>query len=52
MPRGSGRKVYLNGLCHWWVMRRDTYMVSFNLSNESFFTTLLPFDMQDRYHDE
>jgi hypothetical protein len=27
MPRGSGRKVYLNGLCHWWAMRRDTYMV-------------------------
>ena len=52
MARGIGRKVYLNGLCHWWAMRDDKYMVSFNLSNEMFFTTLLPLDMQDIYHDE
>ncbi|XP_024628796.1 putative F-box protein At3g16210 [Medicago truncatula] len=52
MARGTGRKVYLNGLCHWWAMRDDNYMVSFNLSTEMFSTTLLPLDMQDRYHDE
>jgi F-box interacting protein len=54
MPIGIGCKVYLNGMCHWWAYtdRDDTYMVSFNLSNEVFFTTHLPLDMQDSYPDE
>jgi len=52
---GIGLTVYLNGLCHWWAFTYDEdnrYMISFNLSNEMFFTTLLPLDLQDRYHDE
>ena len=49
MPISIGRKVYLNGVCHWWTNTDvdDAYMVSFNLSNENFFTTHLPLDMQD-----
>jgi F-box interacting protein len=54
MPISIGRKVYLNGLCHWWASTiiADAYMVSFDLRNENFFTTHLPLDMQDSYHDE
>jgi len=54
MPIDIGRKVYLNGMCHWWAYTNvaDAYMVSFNLSNENFFTTHLPLDMQDSYPNE
>ena len=37
-----GSKVYLNGLCHWLVVSDDhktTFVMSFNLINEVFFTT-------------
>ncbi|GAU44357.1 hypothetical protein TSUD_296840 [Trifolium subterraneum] len=48
--------VYLNGMCHWWWVQscrstisestvRETYVVSFNLSNELPVTTLLPDDV-------
>jgi F-box interacting protein len=54
MPISKSRKVYLNGLCHWWAYTdvADQYMVSFNLSNDNFLTTHLPLDMQDSYPDE
>jgi len=54
MPISIGRKVYLNGLGHWWANTNvaDAYMVSFDLRNENFFTTHLPLDMQDSYPDE
>ena len=54
MPISIGRKVYLNGLCHWWANTdvADAYMVSFDLRYENIFTTQLPLDMQDSYPDE
>ncbi|XP_024636131.1 F-box protein CPR1 [Medicago truncatula] len=39
MPTSIGRKVYLNGVCHWWT--------NTNVDD----TTHLPLDMQDSYSD-
>jgi len=46
MPIGIGRKVYLNGFCHWLTNTDsdDACMVSFDLSSEVFFTTHLPLE--------
>jgi molecular chaperone HtpG len=57
MPTYAGRrKVYLSGLYHWCAWEDDdddvTSMVSFNLSNEVFCTTLLPLDMHENYPDD
>lgn len=46
----EGREVYLNGMCHWWgKVNLETYLVSFNFSNEVFFTTPLPLDVHDSF---
>ncbi|AES66346.1 F-box protein interaction domain protein [Medicago truncatula] len=43
-----GIDAYLNGVCHWWGETEcETYVVSFNLSNEVPVTTLLPSDLHD-----
>ncbi|KEH15551.1 putative F-box domain-containing protein [Medicago truncatula] len=54
MPTYEGYfKVYLSGLCHWCVGEDYdvTSMVSFNLSNEVFCTTLLPLYTKGNYSD-
>jgi F-box interacting protein len=48
MPRrflSANDKVYFNGMCHWLGETFDeTYVVSFNLGNDRFFLTPLPFE--------
>jgi F-box interacting protein len=45
--------VYLNGVCHWWGKRNnEIYLVSFNVSNEVYFTTSPPFEnVRDEFDD-
>ncbi|XP_058758483.1 F-box/kelch-repeat protein At3g06240-like [Vicia villosa] len=44
----KGTEVYLDGVCYWWGKTdHETYVVSFNLTNEMHLTTLFPFNMQD-----
>jgi len=49
----EGSMVYLNGVRHWWgntyLMGKslETYVVSFNLTNEVPITTFFPFDLHD-----
>ncbi|XP_057439512.1 F-box/kelch-repeat protein At1g24800-like [Lotus japonicus] len=47
----SGHEIYMNGVCHWFGYSQsdscaleDTHLVSFNFSNEIFYTTPLPLD--------
>ncbi|CAJ2633592.1 unnamed protein product [Trifolium pratense] len=40
--------VYTDGVCHWWGEReKHAYLVSFDFSNESFITTLIPSYVDD-----
>ncbi|CAJ2633590.1 unnamed protein product [Trifolium pratense] len=40
--------VYTDGVCHWWGKReKHSYLVSFDFSNESFITTLIPSYVDD-----
>ncbi|XP_058763042.1 F-box/kelch-repeat protein At3g06240-like [Vicia villosa] len=44
----EGVEVYLNGVCYWWGKTdHETYVVSFNLTNEMHTTTLFPFNLDD-----
>ncbi|KAK2408393.1 F-box/kelch-repeat protein [Trifolium repens] len=45
--------VYLNGVCHWWGKRNnEIYLVSFNVSDEVYFTTSPPFEnVRDDFDD-
>ena len=46
--RSNGVLVYLNGVCHWWGgTNSESYVVSFNLSNEVPITTFLPLDLHN-----
>ncbi|XP_058725631.1 F-box protein CPR1-like [Vicia villosa] len=48
LSHGLGVEVYLNGVCYWWGESDDeTYVVSFNLSNEMHITTLFPINLDD-----
>jgi molecular chaperone HtpG len=38
-------RVYMDGVCHWLSIDFESYLVSFDLSNESFFTTAIPSDI-------
>ncbi|CAI8587113.1 unnamed protein product [Vicia faba] len=41
---------YMDGVCHWWdesETRDKAYLVSFDLSNEVFFKTSIPSNMDD-----
>jgi len=50
----EGTQVYMNGVCHW-LCEEDSpsgsCLVSFHLSNEVFFTTPLPSEVEDWSHD-
>ncbi|GAU28517.1 hypothetical protein TSUD_156740 [Trifolium subterraneum] len=40
--------VYTDGVCHWWGQReKQAYLVSFDFSDESFITTLIPLYVDD-----
>jgi molecular chaperone HtpG len=43
----SEERLYKDGVCHWWFesKTREQFLVSFNLSNETFFTTEIPLDI-------
>ncbi|CAJ2666480.1 unnamed protein product [Trifolium pratense] len=42
----SYKRLYTEGVCHWWSDREDL-LVSFDLRNEMFFTTAIPLDISD-----
>jgi molecular chaperone HtpG len=49
VPRSFDKvDVYTNGVCHWWGKTENhAYLVSFDFSNESFITTLIPSYVDD-----
>jgi F-box interacting protein len=52
-PLTDKAKVYMNGVCHWWRIiyhfdsKNESELVSFDLSNEVFFTTHVPLNIVD-----
>jgi len=45
----AGSELYLNGICHWLGETYDNCVVSFNLTNEIFYTTPFSLDMCKSY---
>jgi len=46
----KGVRVYMDELCHWLRIedsKSESYIVSFDMSNEVFFTTHIPSDIDD-----
>jgi len=45
-----GVQVYMDGVCHWWgeseILGDNTFLVSFDLSNETFVETSIPSNME------
>ncbi|GAU20119.1 hypothetical protein TSUD_140190 [Trifolium subterraneum] len=52
-------RFYLDGMCHWWTQGEshreccyNAYLVSFDVINEVFFKTPMPFDLDNEFRDE
>ncbi|XP_058759361.1 uncharacterized protein LOC131632632 [Vicia villosa] len=52
----NGQRIYIHGMCHWVGLSNTypdgSYLVSFNLSDEIFITTLIPFSMDAKLKDK
>jgi molecular chaperone HtpG len=52
-PTNTGVKLYMDGVCHWWgnnEIDKQDYLVSFDLSNESFITTPIVLNIHSGFH--